>query len=215
MPCERGRFAPSPSGPLHFGSLIAALGSFLAIRSRGGEWLVRIEDLDKPREAPGAAADILHTLERLGLFWDGPVLYQSRRSEHYEAALERLRDRLYPCVCSRRDIANAAVQGVEGPIYPGRCRRVSAPVNRPAALRVLTDDRPITFHDQFHGCYTQRLESGDRRFHIRRADGPFAYRTGCGDDAAQGITQVVRGSDLLSSTPRQIYLARLAQFHLP
>jgi glutamyl-Q tRNA(Asp) synthetase len=216
MPRERGRFAPSPSGPLHCGSLIAALASFLAVRSRGGEWLVRIEDLDKPREMPGAAADILYTLERLGLTWDGPVLYQSRRGERYDAALERLRAWLYPCACSRREIARHATAGVDGPVYPGLCRHVPFPTKGPATLRVRTDDQPITFQDGVYGPCTQRLESQIGDFVVRRADGLFAYQLAVVvDDAEQGVTQVVRGSDLLSSTPRQIYLQRLLGFPTP
>src|SRR5512134_708757 len=119
----RGRFAPSPTGPLHFGSMVAAVGSFLEARNRCGEWLVRMEDLDPPREAPGAADDILHALEAFGMYWDGEVVYQSRRHALYEEALEKLRaqDALYACACSRREIADSSVSGVDGPVYPGTC----------------------------------------------------------------------------------------------
>src|SRR5690606_19010148 len=120
----RGRFAPSPTGPLHFGSLVAAVASFLDARACGGAWLLRIDDLDPPRVAPGASDAILRTLEACGLHWDGTIAYQSTRSEAYHAAVHRLRDKglVYPCACSRREIADSAVAGLEGPVYPGTCR---------------------------------------------------------------------------------------------
>lgn len=205
----RGRFAPSPTGPLHFGSLIAALGSFLEARSRGGQWLLRIEDIDTPRVVAGAADDILHTLECLGLTWDGPVMYQSQRLEYYRAALEHLiqSKTAYPCTCSRRQIAQVGIRGPAGMIYPGICRDGAYRPERPQAIRLRTSDQLIAFHDQIHGYVFQNLgvEVGD--FVIRRADGLFAYQLAVVvDDAAQGITHIVRGSDLLSSTPCQIYL---------
>src|SRR3970282_2017523 len=140
----RGRFAPSPTGPLHFGSMVAAVGSFIEARHRGGEWLVRMEDLDPPREAPGAADDILRTLEAFGLHWDGEVVYQSRRGDVYEVALEKLKARyaLYPCACSRREIADSSVNGVDGPVYPGTCRDGIAPGRNPRACRGKGDKPP-------------------------------------------------------------------------
>ena len=213
-----GRFAPSPTGPLHFGSLVAALGSFLEARRQGGKWRVRIEDVDVPRARPGAADAILRALERYELCWDGPVLYQSRRTDAYWTALECLQDAgfAYPCTCSRRELASCLRGKDGGPIYPGRCRnRVSHP-DRPAAIRLCVDDTPLTFHDAVQGEYRQCLASEVGDFVIRRADGLFAYQLAVVvDDAAQGITQVVRGGDLLDSTPRQIYLQKLLDVPTP
>jgi glutamyl-Q tRNA(Asp) synthetase len=208
----RGRFAPSPTGPLHFGSLAAAVGSFLEARSRGGEWLVRMEDLDPPREAPGAAADILRTLERLGLHWDGEVLYQSTRAGAYEDAIERLRAAraVYGCGCSRREIADSSLPGIEGPVYPGTCRAGIAGGRVERALRVRTDNAVIEFEDRWQGRLACALERDIGDFVVQRADGFIAYQLAVVvDDAAQGITDVVRGADLLYSTPRQLHLQRL------
>jgi glutamyl-Q tRNA(Asp) synthetase len=220
----RGRFAPSPTGPLHFGSLIAALGSFLEARRRGGEWLVRIEDVDTPRTAPGATTAILRALERYGLYWDGPVVHQSQRAAHYQTALESLLEAgwVYPCACSRQALAGCR-RGRDGaPIYPGTCRAGLQRIDRPAALRLRVTDAPLTFQDAIQGEYRQQLEREVGDFVLRRADGVFAYQLAVVvDDAAQGITQVVRGADLLDSTPRQIALQRLlglptpAYAHLP
>ncbi len=208
-----GRFAPSPTGPLHFGSLVAALGSFLDARARGGLWLVRIEDIDPPREQPGASDAILHTLDAFGLHWDGEVLYQGRRSAVYEAALERLaRDGLtYPCACSRKEIAEASARrGLPPGVYPGRCRSGLPPGRRGRALRLRVDETVIEFDDGLQGAIRQDLAAEVGDFIIRRADGPFAYHLAVVvDDAEQGITHIVRGADLLDSTPRQIYLQRL------
>lgn len=221
----RGRFAPSPTGPLHIGSLVAAVGSFLEARHHGGEWLVRIEDVDRPRTQPGAADLILRTLERYALLWDGPVLYQSQRSEIYQAALERLLDAglAYPCTCTRRKLAIYPRSSDGSPIYPGHCRNGPDPSSAHApAIRLWVNDKPIVFHDAVQGTYRQTLEYDIGDFVVRRADGCFAYQLAVVvDDAAQGITQVVRGSDLLDSTPRQIYLQALldlpslAYTHLP
>lgn len=220
----RGRFAPSPTGPLHFGSLVAAVGSYLDARHRGGEWLVRIEDLDPPREVRGAADDILRTLERYGLHWDGMVLYQSRRAMHYEAALEHLaqRGRLFGCACTRREIADHGPPVGSGAVYPGTCRN-GLPAGRKArSLRVRVDSTTITFRDRLQGTGRQQLglEVGD--FVVRRADRLAAYQLAVVvDDAEQGITDIVRGADLLDSTPRQIFLQQLlglttpAYLHLP
>jgi glutamyl-Q tRNA(Asp) synthetase len=211
-----GRFAPSPSGPLHFGSLVAALASWLDARAAGGRWLVRIEDLDQPRVQPGAADDILRTLERLGLYWDGEVIFQSRRAPVYEEALSRLRD-TYLCGCSRREIADSAVSlAADGAqVYPGTCRAGLAPGRAARSLRVRVAGS-ILFLDRVQGRLAQDLarEVGD--FVLRRADGQFAYQLAVVvDDAAQEVSDVVRGADLLDSTPRQIYLQRLLGFPTP
>jgi glutamyl-Q tRNA(Asp) synthetase len=208
----RGRFAPSPTGPLHFGSLVAAVGSFLDARQHQGEWRLRIEDIDPPREVPGAAAGILRTLEAFGLEWDGPVSYQSRRRDHYETALDRLQARgfLYGCACTRREIADSEPPGSAGAVYPGTCRG-SLPAGRPArSLRVRVDKCEIGVHDRLQGLACQPLHETVGDFIVRRADGLIAYQLAVVvDDAEQAMTHVVRGADLLDSTPRQVYLQRL------
>ncbi|MDE2117831.1 MAG: tRNA glutamyl-Q(34) synthetase GluQRS [Betaproteobacteria bacterium] len=214
----RGRFAPSPTGPLHFGSLVAALGSYLDAKHHNGTWLVRIEDLDTPRTVKGAADDILRTLEACGLHWDETVIYQSRRTTAYQAAFEQLRtdNLLYPCACSRKEITDSALHGIDGQIYPGTCRK-GVPAGREGrAWRVRADDQAISFDDALQGRITQHLESEIGDFVVKRADGLFAYQLAVVvDDAAQGITHVVRGADLLTSTARQIYLQRLLGFATP
>ncbi|MEZ4484628.1 MAG: tRNA glutamyl-Q(34) synthetase GluQRS [Syntrophotaleaceae bacterium] len=214
-----GRFAPSPTGPLHFGSLVAALGSYCLARQAGGRWLVRIEDLDAPRVVPGAADDILRTLEAFGLTWDGPVLYQSRRIERYQAALERLQHAglVFACSCSRKEIlASAPHVGEEGPVYPGTCRAGVGPGRRPRSLRIKVPQERICFVDGLFGIQVQRLESVVGDFVLRRADGLFAYQLAVVvDDAESGVNQVVRGADLLASTPRQIYLQACLGYPLP
>lgn len=216
MAAYRGRFAPTPSGPLHFGSLVAALGSFLDARARGGEWLLRIEDVDPPRVVAGAADAIFRTLDAYGFEWDGAVVWQSRRGEAYEAALELLRQagRVYGCTCTRKMLAEAASRGVEGPVYPGTCRhRLPGPG---MAWRLAVPGERIVFPDGLLGrvaCDTAR-ECGD--FVLRRADGVFAYQLAVVvDDAEQEITDVVRGADLLASTPRQIVLQRMLDYRTP
>ncbi|PIE83173.1 MAG: tRNA glutamyl-Q(34) synthetase GluQRS [Candidatus Contendobacter odensis] len=214
----RGRFAPSPTGVLHFGSLLAALGSFLDIRQKGGEWWLRIEDLDPPRTVPGAIDHILQTLEIYGLHWDGQVVYQSQRHPLYRAALEQLRqqDIIYPCSCSRREIAQEAAMGAAGPIYPGYCRNGVRHTQRPTAIRVRVADRNIQFHDAIQGHYYQNLSTATGDFVLRRADGLFAYQLAVVvDDAEQNITDIMRGCDLLASTPKQIYLQTLLGFPIP
>ena len=220
----RGRFAPSPTGPLHFGSLVAAVGSYLSARSQGGEWLVRMEDLDPPREVAGAADDILRTLETYGFEWDGDILYQSRRRDAYETALATLKRQgaLYACGCTRREIADSSVLGLEGPVYPGTCRAGVAPGRAARALRVRTDRRIIEFTDRIQGLQRAQLAIDTGDFVVRRADGPYSYQLAVVvDDAEQGITEVVRGADLLASSARQIHLQQLlgvptpAHAHLP
>lgn len=210
-----GRFAPSPSGPLHFGSLIAAVGSYLQARSQQGEWLVRIDDIDPPREVAGASELILQTLETFGFEWDGPVSYQSQRSEHYQAALERLQQLgyAYPCACTRKE--NSAAEQRPG-IYPGTCRDGLPEAKVAKQLRVKTGDNSVSFIDALQGpqCFDLATEVGD--FIVLRADGYFAYQLATAiDDVAQGITEVVRGCDLLDSTARQIYLQQLLGLSSP
>lgn len=214
----RGRFAPSPTGPLHFGSLVAALGSYLDARHHLGTWLVRMEDLDPPRAVPGAAAEILRTLEAYGLEWDADVEYQSRRSAHYAAALSRLEQdgHLYGCACTRREIADSRTGPAGVPVYPGTCRNGLPPGRTARSLRVRVYDRHIRFRDAVQGVVEQELarETGD--FVLRRADGLYAYQLAVVvDDAAQGITHVVRGADLIDSTPRQIHLQQLLGYRQP
>jgi glutamyl-Q tRNA(Asp) synthetase len=213
----RGRFAPSPTGPLHFGSLVAALGSYLDARSAGGEWLVRMEDLDPPREQPGAADQILRTLEAFGLEWDGTVVYQSRRGPLYEEALAELaaHDHIYFCTCSRREIVDLGLPGIDGPRYPGTCRSAHHS-HHDAAIRLRTDNRVIEFHDAVHGLRKQRVETEVGDFVLRRRDGLYSYQLAVVlDDADQGITDVVRGADLMDSTGRQIFLQRILDIPSP
>jgi len=208
----RGRFAPSPTGPLHFGSLVAAAGSYLEARAHGGDWLVRMEDLDPPRVAPGAADEILRALKACGMQWDGEIVRQSARNDAYHAVLHRLREkkRVYPCACSRREIADSAIAGIDGPVYPGTCRGGLAPGKTARALRIDTRGATVAFDDALQGPIAHDLEKDFGDFVLLRADDVYAYQLAVVvDDAEQGITDVVRGADLLGSTPRQIYLQRL------
>jgi glutamyl-Q tRNA(Asp) synthetase len=205
-----GRFAPSPTGPLHIGSLMAAVGSYLEARAQGGRWLLRMEDLDPPREVPGAADGILRDLETLGFRWDGPVIYQSRRRDAYEEALAKLGTEVFPCACSRSEIADSAVAGIEGPVYPGTCRD-GLPTGKTArALRVRVQSGDLSFEDVLQGPIRQDLGTDIGDFVVRRADGCHAYQLAVVvDDAWARVTHVVRGSDLLLSTPRQLHLQTL------
>jgi glutamyl-Q tRNA(Asp) synthetase len=208
----RGRFAPSPTGPLHFGSLVAAAGSYLEARTRGGEWLVRMEDLDPPRVVPGAADEILGTLLACGMEWDGTVVRQSERSDAYHVALHRLRERgrVYPCACSRKEIADSAIAGTDGPVYPGTCRAGLPDGKTARALRIDTRGAAVAFDDAVQGRVRHDLEKESGDFVLYRADEVYAYQLAVVvDDAEQGITDVVRGADLLGSTPRQVYLQKL------
>jgi glutamyl-Q tRNA(Asp) synthetase len=211
-PACRGRFAPTPSGPLHFGSIVAAVASYADARAHGGTWHLRIDDLDPPRVAPGAADAILRCLERLGFTWDGPVVYQSDRSEAYRAALHALQARahVYACTCSRREVAAAGLPGIEGARYPGTCRDRGLAFAPGTALRIDTRGVVVRFDDLLQGTLEQALEQAIGDFVLRRADGVFSYHLACVvDDALDGFTHVVRGADLLDSTPRQIWLQRL------
>ena len=212
-PRYRGRFAPSPTGPLHFGSLVAAVGSYLDARAQGGAWLVRMEDVDTPRNVPGAAEDILATLAAFGFEWDGPVLWQSTRFAAYAEALQGLVDAglAYGCACSRKEIADSAVRpAIDGGLaYPGTCRNGVPPGRSARAWRLRVDDAELAFEDRIQGRIIQHLQRDVGDFVLHRADGLFAYQLAVTvDDAFQGITDVVRGADLLASTPRQIGLQR-------
>ncbi|WP_150429766.1 tRNA glutamyl-Q(34) synthetase GluQRS [Dechloromonas sp. CZR5] len=216
----RGRFAPSPTGPLHFGSLVAALGSCLDARTQGGEWLVRMEDVDTPRNVPGAADDILRTLEAFGFEWDGAVAYQSRRHAVYGEALASLREagKVYGCACSRREIADSALLPAidGGMLYSGTCRAGLAAGRLARAWRLRVDASELVFDDRLQGRIAQVLERDVGDFVLLRADGLFAYQLAVVvDDAWQGITDVVRGADLLASTPRQIWLQRCLGYSTP
>jgi glutamyl-Q tRNA(Asp) synthetase len=214
----RGRFAPSPTGPLHFGSLVAAVGSFLEARTRGGDWLVRMEDPDPPRVVPGAADEILRALAACGMHWDGPVVRQSARAAAYHSALHRLRARglVYSCACSRREIADSAIAGIEGFVYTGACRSGVPRGKRVRAQRVMTRGAMIAFDDALQGRIEHDLEKDFGDFVLYRADRVYAYQLAVViDDAEQGITDVVRGSDLLDSTSRQVHLQRLLGLPTP
>lgn len=220
----RGRFAPSPSGPLHFGSLLTAVGSYLDAKAsragggRRGEWLLRIDDLDPPRVVPGAADDILRVLDAYGFEWDGPVQYQSRRGERYAAAFETLQKMgaVYACGCTRREIADSVVGLPGAAVYPGTCRRGLAPGKAARAFRVRTEGARTGFLDRLQGPIDMDLATQAGDFVVLRADGLFAYQLAAVvDDAEQGITDVVRGADLLDSTSRQIHLQRLLGLPTP
>ncbi len=214
----RGRFAPSPTGPLHFGSLVAAVGSYLEAKSNHGEWLVRIENLDPLREVPGASREILKTLDALGMEWDGEVIYQNQRHNAYRTALAIIerQNLVYRCSCSRKEIADSAPMGIDGAVYPGTCRERSFSEGYTGAWRIKTDNTLIEFNDAFLGPVRQRLENDIGDFVLRRADGIYAYQLAVVvDDAEQGVSHVVRGEDLLNSTPRQIYLQRLLHYPTP
>lgn len=218
VPAYRGRFAPSPTGALHFGSLVAAVGSWLVARHAGGQWLVRIEDIDPPREVPGSAAAILSTLDAFGMTPDAPPVFQSRRDALYEAAFARLRDEghLFPCWCSRAELA------AHGGLHrDGRCIAPPDPSRAPA-WRLRSPDRVIAWTDDLQGPQAENLREVAGDFVIRRVEGLWSYQLACVvDDGEQGITHVVRGADLLDSTARQIYLQRLlglpspGYLHLP
>lgn len=205
-----GRFAPTPSGPLHIGSIMAALASYLDAKKNKGKWLVRIEDLDLPRVKSGASDSILNALDKLGLHWDGEVVYQSNRIDAYSEAFSKLMDNqlLYHCNCPRKRVKNAP--------YPGTCRHRSIPISRQHAIRIITDDKSVGITDRRQGAYFQSLENEVGDFIIRRADGYYAYHLATVvDDAWQRISHIVRGADLLESTPRQVYLQQLLNIKTP
>lgn len=214
-----GRFAPSPTGPLHFGSLVAAVASYCDAKVNHGKWLLRIEDLDKPREIAGTADTILRQLEAFGFEWDGEIIYQSQRHAFYTEAFQQLNAQhlLYPCTCTRKEIADSSQQwGIEGVIYPKTCLIHALKPLAPSAWRIKTNATPIQFEDAIQGTLSQQLNEAVGDFILKRADGLFAYQLAVVvDDAAQGITHIVRGADLLASTPRQIYLQQLLQLNTP
>jgi glutamyl-Q tRNA(Asp) synthetase len=230
-----GRFAPSPTGPLHFGSLVAAVASYCDAKKNNGKWLIRMEDLDKSREMAGAADAILQQLERFGFAWDGAIVYQSQRADIYQEYLQHLkRDGLvYSCSCSRKEIADSSiVNGIDGAIYPKTCyNKISqnTPQNsssnfNAAASRIdigsqrinVDNAEKISFFDAIQGEIAQTLQTDVGDFILKRKDGFFAYQLAVVvDDALQGVNHVVRGADLLDSTPRQIYLQRLLSFTTP
>jgi len=218
-----GRFAPSPTGPLHAGSVATALGSWLDARAHQGKWLVRIEDIDTPRNVSGTDQYILHTLKTLGLAWDGDVLYQSQHTDAYRSALNHLlfKELAYPCACSRREIADSITQGriiqpaASTPtenghtelIYPGTCAKGIAPRKQARSIRFRVPIQPIRWLERLHGERFEELTKSCGDFVIQRADRMWAYQLAMVvDDAAQDVTHIVRGADLMTSTARQIAL---------
>ena len=210
-----GRFAPSPTGPLHFGSLVAAVASYLQAKANAGKWLLRVEDIDPPREQQGATRSILEALERYGFEWDGDVIYQSQSRALHLAVLDELLQRklAYPCGCSRRQLANEP-RGPLGTIYPGTCR--AGCDAEETAIRLLTDNAPITWEDALQGTQVQKLESESGDFVIRRRDGLIAYQLAVVvDDQIEHVSEIVRGIDIMDSTARQIWLQQLLDYRTP
>lgn len=228
-----GRFAPSPTGPLHAGSLVAALASRLDAHAHHGRWLLRIEDIDRPREMPGATTAIVDALERLGFAHDGEIVFQSRRDPAYRRAFERLQADgfVYPCACTRREIADSMSAGDPGVVdpgvvdpggarpagvYPGTCRAGLPPGRQARAWRVRVDGHPVHWSDRLVGARSERLDETVGDFIVRRADGQWAYQLAVVvDDGEYGVTDVVRGADLRDSTARQAYLQRLLGLPVP
>ena len=207
-----GRFAPSPTGALHFGSLLAAIASYLDAKTRNGQWLVRMEDLDPPRETPEAAHEILRQLEAFGLYWDKVVLYQSSRLDAYREVLEHIeKEKLcYNCICSRQQVK------AMGSVYDGSCRNKICLPEDPSAIRLQTEPVMIEFNDLIQGQFSQQIEAETGDFVIRRKDKLFAYQLAVVvDDEFQQVSHIIRGYDLLDSTPRQIYLQSKLDYHTP
>ena len=214
----RGRFAPSPTGPLHFGSLVAALGSYLDARANNGEWVVRMEDVDLPRCVAGADTHILTTLEDFGFEWDGEVIYQSRRNDLYRTAFGALKaeGRIFPCACTRKQLNGSGTAIDGGQLYDGLCRDGLRPGVKARAWRLKVTDAMLGFDDAIQGPIKQQLQRDVGDFVVLRADGLFAYQLAVVvDDQEQGVTHVVRGADLLDSTPRQMYLQQLLRYSQP
>jgi glutamyl-Q tRNA(Asp) synthetase len=214
----RGRFAPSPSGPLHFGSLVAAMASWCDARASKGDWLLRIEDVDQTRSRPGASDAILATLEAYGFEWDGAVVRQSERAALYAAALDDLihRRMAFACACTRRELELAAPGKSGERVYPGTCRQGIPAGREGRSWRVAVSDEIVSFHDRLQGMQEQQLARDVGDFVLKRADGLFAYQLAVVvDDGLQGITHIVRGADLLLSTPRQVWLQRQLGYAMP
>ncbi len=205
-----GRFAPSPNGPLHFGSVVAAVASYMHAKKQGGKWLVRMDDIDTARNQDGADTSILKSLELLGLHWDGEVLFQYHRRQAYLEALDILTEKglIYQCTCTRKQL--------QGKIYPGTCRHQAHGTDQRHALRIISNRSAIGLNDKIQGYFQQVLETEIGDFIVHRADGLAAYHIATVvDDAWQGITEIVRGADLLDSTPRQIYLQQTLDYPTP
>ncbi len=205
-----GRFAPSPTGPLHFGSVLAAVASYMQAKSRHGKWLVRMDDIDTPRNQIGIDTSILKSLEILGLYWDDEVLFQSHRRDAYQEALNFLsgKDLIYRCICTRKQL--------QGKAYSGTCRNKRHNYDQQHALRIITNQIAIKIDDRIQGNFQQVLKTETGDFIVHRADGLVAYHIATVvDDAYQRITEIVRGADLLDSTPRQIYLQESLDYPTP
>lgn len=214
----RGRFAPSPTGPLHFGSLVAAVASYADARHHQGNWILRFDDIDEIRCQPESAASIERTLHQLGFRWDGSPVWQSQRKAIYADAIAELRQqgRVFPCGCSRKEIAAIARMGIDGPIYPGTCRDTPPSTAAPTAWRLRVPDIDMCFDDRVFGHLCQRLADDVGDFVVQRSDGFTAYQLAVVvDDQTDRITDVVRGADLLWSTPRQILLQRDLGYSAP
>ena len=214
-----GRFAPSPTGPLHFGSLITAVASYCIAKQHHGDWLIRIDDLDQPRVVAGMSDTILHQLETFALYWDGEISYQSQHSIRYAEILDQLNqlNLTYPCWCSRKEIlASAPHFGIDGPIYPGSCLTNANRKSKKPAVRIKTTQTTTCYQDELQGSVQQVLATDVGDFTLCRGDGVFSYQLAVVvDDHDSGITHIVRGRDLLASTPRQIYLFNCLEFSVP
>ena len=214
-----GRFAPSPTGPLHFGSLVAATASYLHARyNPNSEWYLRIEDLDTQRSHSKHTASIIHTLEKFCFEWDGDIVYQSDRTSYYQDALDNLKDTVYPCSCTRKFLkATLSDDNTFGYIYPGNCRdSLTIENSSHLSTRIRTYSEQISFTDSIQGIFGQDIQNDVGDFILKRADGSFAYQLAVVvDDHLQGINQIVRGADLFDNTPRQIYLQKLLGFDTP
>jgi len=214
----RGRFAPSPTGPLHFGSLLAAASSYAQARQQQGQWLVRIEDVDLPRCDTSSTTQILKALETYGMHWDEDIIYQSQRNSFYQDALDKLvaQGDIYDCACTRKEINQSAESTDTIGIYPGTCRNGLAKGKTARSIRMRTDDNEIVFVDKVQAPLSQRLLKDVGDFIIKRADNLFAYQLAVVvDDEAQSITEIVRGSDMLDSTPRQLFLQQHLSYSTP
>ena len=216
-----GRFAPSPTGQLHFGSLLAALASYVDARQNNGQWLLRIDDVDQTREIPGSAEDIMHTLEDFGFQWDNAIVRQTEHLDDYQQHFEQLLKQgdVYPCTCSRKTIAQSAIQGIDGFIYPGTCKTKTAEqldLHQAAWRLNISSAEDITVNDLIQKPMQQNLHSDVGDFIIRRKDQFFAYQFAVViDDLIQNISHVIRGADIYPSTPRQVYLQRILNIETP